>query len=464
MKPHFARTLPPDLVDIIIGFAQADSISNPNDVAEMQNDRDDTNDQVEKRKGKEREKRAVPLLLTLGLVCKTWLALSRRHFFLDRDAFFNGRDKQKQVLLFLAILSGQKRLPNLPHILSFITRPVVTIYEGWPSERSYIAELLVVLLEKMSARKTHFRPQHLTLVLQTTLHPHVIRALSMTFSTINTLLVTTDTGHSHNSTDVIQLITSFPDLQAAEIDYRQMNGGGLLGISGYCLQDSLNFISFDLGGIRDSETLSLLTEWLESNPTAHSIRSLDFLSVSIRHKDFIQSFLAICPNLENLWIGADTHRLSANPKQVIDKYMFDLTSLTRLRFFGLEMVPIKDGSIILNTFARTVQTIKSPGTSVVLRFSLRDYIRVPHGWWSPVDQAMSELPQDVTFRIRALRPYFRKEVTEEFKIRNQEGIIRKVGALFPRTEEQSRLVVCPEFWDDTEFRMDFYDCDFVRAY
>ncbi|EEB94764.1 hypothetical protein MPER_06370 [Moniliophthora perniciosa FA553] len=116
---------------------------------------------------------------------------------------------------------------------------------------------------------------------------------------------------------------------------------------------------------------------------------------------------------------------------------FDLKDLTHLECLGFQMIPIarrsNDSTAIINFIARTLQTVKSSGTSVQVILSLRAS-ELSLCDWSPVDQAISETPRDVTLEIRALVPSLDKE-------NEQEVVTTTVGVKFPKSQEQSKVIV-----------------------
>ncbi|KAI3618017.1 hypothetical protein WG66_005551 [Moniliophthora roreri] len=457
LQRRSACVLPPEVIDIIIGFAkELPYVCDPNEVFRKEREEQEVGDKVNRREEKEKNKQQpISVLLALSLVCRAWLPWSRKHFFTQRVAIFDIEKKPDQVELFLEILSNEDRFPKLPTILSFIK--LIRVHS--PAIYSGDLRLLSNLLMEMSNRGTYFRPRRLTLNQEESLPPDVFQSLTSVFSTITNLWISSGFDlDAQISSDSAPPFRSFNPSMALTPEF----------ITGQAFTYALHTVVFDFKGLPQSlpgenSHLKPFTQWLQQHPEAHNLRDLRLYWGSTIDSEFIQSFLNICPNLEDLWFRTTRDPCVNYPDDWIDASVFDLSSVPHLRRLMIDLVPLGDhrrgtGMYVLEAVGRILHTLKSSSILIGLRINVNDYtpLSMPD-WWIFIDIAMSQLP-DVTLAIYAVRPLSPDEGDDEEITRAIDAAISDAfGEVLPNTREQSKLrVFCeiaafPDDDDDDQF-------------
>uniref|UniRef100_A0A0W0F4D3 Uncharacterized protein n=1 Tax=Moniliophthora roreri TaxID=221103 RepID=A0A0W0F4D3_MONRR len=285
---------PPEIMDIIIGFA-ADGTSSLGDsyIQWLQ-------------------MREISLLSTLSLVSRNWLSACRRVLFKRLDFVFDVKDSRR-ISDFIDILRGRDHLPRIPHILSLLSTITLKLPIACVGSIANYPELMFTFLDELAKRKEFFRPK--TLNIQDNLwklphhscicHPSLlVWAIVEAFSTITHLNFDAPIEPDCCS-NLDHLMFFFNELRELDIWYywpalSLTNGGGL---HGYRIPESLRTLQFNTPLYFPGDHLDRTLDWLKLHPPLRQMRRLSFVNAAPSSHAVIQALADICPDLDALFLS-----------------------------------------------------------------------------------------------------------------------------------------------------------------
>ncbi|ESK88127.1 hypothetical protein Moror_5612 [Moniliophthora roreri MCA 2997] len=430
---------PPEIMDIIIGFA-ADGTSSLGDsyIQWLQ-------------------MREISLLSTLSLVSRNWLSACRRVLFKRLDFVFDVKDSRR-ISDFIDILRDRDHLPRIPHILSLLSTITLKLPIACVGSIANYPELMFTFLDELAKRKEFFRPK--TLNIQDNLwklphhscicHPSLlVWAIVEAFSTITHLNFDAPIEPDCCS-NLDHLMFFFNELRELDIWYywpalSLTNGGGL---HGYRIPESLRTLQFNTPLYFPGDHLDRTLDWLKLHPPLRQMRRLSFVNAAPSSHAVIQALADICPDLDALFLSYGDGDIIRKAADVID--LSHNKQLGRL-CFQIPKFPILSSvceEAILETILHTVQTATSLSGSLEILIDASHLSFKKEHWWSLLGKAVSALPQHVVCQVRIVYG-FEGEIGEGIIRSLLQNLAPRRRILF-RSEESATWSYEPRGWQDFE--------------